>query len=170
MLVTLWIFVSSAQKMKMPITKNRYLRKITWFWIEARCHHGHTITLLPDISADENVRVWRRESFIAGPPKNSWLMPQQTPNSWRVSAKHLTGKVREGFGELLQTSWYGNSLSLQLSIRSGHDVPVNLQQDKYYSLLCNFFISIWIENIISLRVRVLRMGYPVYFRKEATFF
>ena len=36
--------------------------------------------------------------------------------------------------ELLQTSWYRNPVFSQLS----HDIPVNLQQDKYYSLFCNF--------------------------------
>ena len=51
--------------------------------------------------------------------------------------------------------------------RSGHGVPVNLQQYKYYSLVCNVIISIWMEKIIplksSLGKKALRKGYYVYF-------
>ena len=48
--------------------------------------------------------------------------------------------------------------------RSGHDVPVNLQQDKCYSLFCNFISPREWKSIILLKVRALRLGYPVYFR------
>ena len=46
--------------------------------------------------------------------------------------------------------------------RSGHDVPINLQQDKRYSLFCNF--------LSLLKVRALRVGYPMYFRQWIPFF
>jgi len=46
----------------------------------------------------------------------------------------------------------------------GDSVPINLQQDKCYSQLYNFLISIQMENVSYLIVRALRMGYPVYFR------
>ena len=49
---------------------------------------------------------------------------------------------------------------------SCHDVPVNLQQGKYNSLFCNFYLCM---NGL-LKVRALRMGSPVYFRLQATFF
>ena len=45
-----------------------------------------------------------------------------------------------------------------------HNVPVNLQQDKCYSLFCNFLSLYEWKSIIPLKVRALRMGYPVYFR------
>ena len=53
--------------------------------------------------------------------------------------------------------------------RSWLDVPINLQQDKCYSLFCNFLsLCEWI-SVIPLNVRALRMGYRVYFRSGATF-
>ena len=48
--------------------------------------------------------------------------------------------------------------------RSGHNVPVNLQQDKCYSLFCNFLPLYEWKSVIPLKVRGLRMGYPIYFR------
>ena len=47
----------------------------------------------------------------------------------------------------------------QLSSRAGHDVPVNLQWDKRYSLFCNFLSLLEWETYIALKVRTLRMGY-----------
>ena len=48
--------------------------------------------------------------------------------------------------------------------RSGHDVPVNLQHDKCYFLFCNLVSLYEWESVILLKVRALRMGYPVYFK------
>ena len=48
--------------------------------------------------------------------------------------------------------------------RPGHDVPVNLQQDKCYSLFCNFLSLYRWKSVIPLKVRALRMGYSVYVR------
>ena len=48
--------------------------------------------------------------------------------------------------------------------RSGHYVPVSLQQDKCSSRFCNFSSLYEWENVIPLKVRALRMGYPVCFR------
>ena len=48
--------------------------------------------------------------------------------------------------------------------RSGHDVPINLQQTNV--ILCSADIvslSEW-KRVIPLKVRALRMGYPIYFR------
>ena len=47
--------------------------------------------------------------------------------------------------------------------RSGHNVPINLQ-DKCYSLFCNF-LSLYEGKIVTcLKVTAVGMGYPVYFR------
>ena len=48
--------------------------------------------------------------------------------------------------------------------RTGHDAPVTLQGDKCYSLFCNFLSLYDWESVIPLKVRALRIGYPVYFR------
>ena len=61
-----------------------------------------------------------------------------------------------------------NLCSCSCPHRSGHRGPINLQQDKCYSLFCNF-LSLY-EWKRSLKVIALRMGYPVYFRLQATFF
>ena len=47
---------------------------------------------------------------------------------------------------------------------SVHDVPVNLQQDKSYSLFCNFLALREWKSVIPLKVRTLRAGCPVCFR------
>ena len=47
---------------------------------------------------------------------------------------------------------------------SSHDVPINLQQNKCYSLFCNFLISIRMEKCYTLKGQSLENSYPVYFR------
>ena len=54
--------------------------------------------------------------------------------------------------------------------RSVHNVPINSQQDNCYFLFCKFLSPYKWKNVIPLKVRALRMGYPVYFRLEATSF
>ena len=54
----------------------------------------------------QNVGVWSRERFIAGPCKEtggSYLKTPKLPESFQQSP--LIGKVREGSCSLLQTSW-----------------------------------------------------------------
>ena len=48
--------------------------------------------------------------------------------------------------------------------RLGRDVPVNLQPGTCYSLFCNFLSPQEWKSITPLKVRVLRMGYPEYFK------
>ena len=36
---------------------------------------------------------------------------------------------------------------------STHNVSVNLQQDKCYSLVLQLFISMWMKSVISLKVK-----------------
>ena len=52
-------------------------------------------------------------------------MPPQTLNLRRVQQSIFKGKVREGHGWLLETSWFSNPLFSSCPHRSGHDVPVN---------------------------------------------
>jgi len=52
--------------------------------------------------------------------------------------------------------------------RSGPDVPINLQQVKYYSLFCNF-LSLRMEKYYTFKARALRIGSPVYFRLLVAF-
>ena len=52
---------------------------------------------------------------------------------------------------------------------SGHGVPINLQQDKCYSLFWNFLSLYEWKSVIPLEIRPWRMSYPIYFRLQATF-
>ena len=38
----------------------------------------------------------------------------------------------------------------------GHNMPINFQEDKYYSLFCNFLSPYEWEIVIPLKVRALR--------------
>ena len=49
------------------------------------------------------------------------------------------------------------------------NVPVNLQQDKCYSLFYNFLSLYEWKSLTPLKARALRMSYPVYFRLQTTF-
>ena len=46
---------------------------------------------------------------------------------------------------------------------SGHDASINLQQEKCYSLFCDFLSLYELKSVIPLKVRALRMGSPVCF-------
>ena len=52
---------------------------------------------------------------------------------------------------------------------SGHNIPINLQQDKCSSLFCNFLSLCEWKSVVLLKVRALRMGSPVYFRRSILF-
>ena len=97
----------------------------------------------------------------------------------RVSHVPKTLRSSKGFSETFLKARWGRGLVsfcklLGVGIlcfcscpcMSGHDVPVNVQQDKYNCLFYNFYLSmngLW-------KVRALRMGSPVYFTLQATFF
>ena len=72
---------------------------------------------------------------------------------------------------MFQTSWCWNSLSCSCPHRSSPHVPVNLQQDKCYSLFCSFYLFVNGELLypIPLKVRALKIGYTVYLSLQATF-
>ena len=54
--------------------------------------------------------------------------------------------------------------SCSCPLRLGHDVPVKLQQDECYSLFCNVLSLHEWKSVLPLKVKALRMGYPVYFK------
>ena len=89
-------------------------------------------------------------------PKNhhTWLRIQASfivkgEGMWLVVANFL---VPESF-----------VLAAVLIGRSDYNIPVNLQQDKCYSLFCRFLSLFEWKNIIPLKIRTLRMFFPVYF-------
>ena len=76
----------------------------------------------------QNVQVWSRERFIESQPKR-WvahvLKNVRLPKSSQQCP--FLGMVREGCGELLQTSWF-QSLCSSVRSWSGNHVPINLYQ------------------------------------------
>ena len=68
---------------------------------------------------------------------------QRTPNSLKGFSKTLL-KARWGRGVVSCGKLLGVGIlcSCSCPCRSGQYVPINLQQDNCYSLLCNFFISV----------------------------
>ena len=67
-----------------------------------------------------------------------------------------------------------NYLATEFSLASVHEGQVMKflyppQQDKGYSLFCNFLSVYECESVRPLKVRALRMGYFIYCRLLATF-
>ena len=104
---------------------------------------------------------WGRERFIAGSCKElggSCLKDAKLSEGFWQSI--FKGQVRERRGWSLPTSRCRNPLFLQLP---GHHSPLNLQQDKCYSLFCNFLSLCECKSVRPLKVRASRMVYPIYF-------
>ena len=85
-----------------------------------------------------NFGVWSRERFIAGPCKEMGGSCPKSPNSSKGFSKALL-KARWGRG-VVSCKLLGVEILFSCSClhRSGHSVPVNLQQNKCYSLFCKF--------------------------------
>ena len=78
-------------------------------------------------------------------------------------------KGREGCGRLWHLS-AGILCSCICPGRSGHHVPVNLQQDTCYSLFCNLLSLYEPKSVLLVKVRAARICHRVCFRPQATFF
>ena len=88
----------------------------------------------------QNIRVWSRKRFIAGPSKEMGdLSPRKTLNSLNDFSKtFLKARWARGMVSCYQLLGMEVLCSSSCPHRSGHNVPVNLQQNKCYSLFCNF--------------------------------
>ena len=110
-----------------------------------------------------DIGVWSRERFIPEPCEEMGGLCSSTLNS----LKHF-------IQDFLKSSWgrdvivccrllgVGILCSCCCPCRSGHDVPVNLQQDKCYSLFCNFISPCEWKNII-LKGQSLEIGLSCIF-------
>lgn len=95
-----------------------------------------------------------------GPPPQSAPDPGKVPNSWKGFSKALL-KVRWQRG-MVSFSWLPGVGFLCFFIcpcRSGHDIPINLQQDKCCSMFCKF-LSLY-EWTLGGQTPEIRL--PVYF-------
>ena len=119
------------------------------------------------------MRCWGREY--------DFIQKASRPRRWRTSVpkNHLTqDRIQASFvlkGEevwLVVTNFLVSESFVLAAVHIGQvtDVPVNLQQDKGYSLFCNSLSLYEWKSVIPLKVRALRTGSPVYFRLQETFF
>lgn len=105
----------------------------------------HKFMCLKHSRPNWNLGVWSRERFVAGPCREmGGSCPPNLNSSKGFQESTLTDKVRKGHGWLLKTSCWNPSF-LQLSMWSGHDVRINLWQDKCYALFCSS-VSIWMDS------------------------
>ena len=114
------------------------------------------------------------ERRVGGARNSNFIWKANRLRRWwtNVPKNHLT-RVRIQASFVLKGGvWLvvaGIICSYSCPCRSGHNVPINLQQDIYYFLFCNFlFLYEW-KSIIPLKIRALRMGYHVYFTLQAIF-
>ena len=89
---------------------------------------------------NQNIGVWRREVFVAGPYKETGGSCSKTPKTPKAFQQNIIkDQVKKGcvvgFCKLLGV---GILWSYSYLCGSCHNVPINLQQDKCYSLFCNF--------------------------------
>ena len=95
----------------------------------------------------------RKQTVCAPPPKPKFLEGfQQTV---------FKCKVRDG--DCCKLLGAGILCSCPCPHKAGQDIPVNLQQDRCCSLVCNL-ISLYKWKSVF---RALRMGSPVYFRQHS---
>lgn len=93
-------------------------------------------------------------------------------HSANIGHQLIAGHCAQCCGSTNKQWWHSgsrNPLFLQCPHRSSHNVPVNLQQHKY-SLFCNFSSLYDEKSVIPLKVKPLRMGFPMYFRLRMTLF
>ena len=87
----------------------------------------------------QNIGVWSREGFIAGPCREMGGSCPKVLHSLKGFSKALL-KARWGRDVFSCCKLLGVGILCSYSCPhgSGQNVPVNLQQDKCYSLFCNF--------------------------------
>ena len=115
---------------------------------------------------NRNDGVWNKESLVAGTQGKCGLTHTHTqiPNSPKSFSKALfKARWRSVVGSC-KLLGAGTLCSGIYPGRSGHDVPVDLQEDKYDSPFCKFLSLYEWGNVIPLKIRALRMGYLVNFR------
>jgi len=78
-------------------------------------------------------------------------------HSTNIGHQLIAGHCAQCCGSTSKQSWHSgsrNPLFLQCPHRSSHNVPVNLQQHKYYSLFCNFLSLYEGESVILIPLKV----------------
>ena len=106
------------------------------------------------------------KGLLQGHARRQVACTQKTLSSPKFCSKAFL-KARWGRGTVCCCKLLGVGTFVLAAVhlgRSGHDVLVNLPQDRCYSLFCSFLSLCEWKSVIPLKVRALRMDYPVYFR------
>ena len=102
---------------------------------------------------------WSRERFTAGPcKKTGGLCPPNPKLSEGFQLSILKARWGRGVVSGCKLPGAGIPCSCRRPRRSGHDVPVNLQQHTCDSLFYNFLSLYERKGVTPLKVRALRMG------------
>ena len=111
-------------------------------------------------------QIWSRERIMQGHVRTQVSHAQKTEFLEGFQQSTFTGKVREGCGQLLQTSWCRNPLFLQLSTQVRSRCSCKPPTSQMFSIvqLFNLYMN------VLLKVRALRIGCPLYFWLQATLF
>ena len=111
----------------------------------------------------ERVFVARNSNFIQG---DSGLVSQRTQvgiqASFTLKRDWMWFVVADSLVSLFLLSLKSFVIDAVLCLSQG--VPLNIQKDKWYSLLCNFLSLYEWKSVVLLKVRTLRMGCPIYSR------
>lgn len=125
------------------------------FWLKSTWYSHRLLAGSPELLPEASPCIWPTvrpnktgtsefgaEKSLLQCHARRWVAHAQekTPNSPKAFSQDiLKSKSGRGMVGWWQTSWcWLTSLVKQLSHRSGHDVPVSLQQNKCYSLFWNF--------------------------------
>ena len=142
--------------------------------IQPFCEPGPSHSYQVQVHTACSTKVNKLRDELLGARNSNFIQKASRRRRWWTSVpkNHLTSvRIQDSFTLKRGRDVIGCCKFLGVGIlytcsfppRSGHDVPVNLQQDSY-SLFCNVLSLYEWKNLIPLKVRALRMGYPVYFR------
>ena len=110
----------------------------------------------------QEIAILFRETADRG---DSGLVPQRTQvgtqASFTLKGEWMWFVVANSLVSLFLVSLKSFVLAAVWCVSQG--VSVKVQKDKCYSLFCNF-LSLYEGKVTLLKVRVLRMGYPIYSR------
>ena len=117
-----------------------------------------------------NCQSWeQRKAYCKTMQGNRWFVPPLPGNPEFLEGFQQTVfkcKVRDGGCYKLLGA--GILCSCPCPQKSGQDIPVNLQQDRCCSLVCNLLsLYKWKSVLSPLKFRALRTGSPVYFRQHS---
>ena len=96
-------------------------------------------------------------------------VPSKIPSLKDFSKAFSKAKLRRGVVGCCKLLGIGILCSCSCPCRSGHDVPINLNNSNVILYSATFYLYVNGKVLYPLKVRALRKGYPVYFKLSAMF-